>query len=90
MPIDQNTRQGLDAQNSYLGAVLQRLGMGGGGSALLGSGMAQGAAQSLQNDAYRKYAQEAQALNQQPMPVEQWMQQQQLQQQQPVRGLMGQ
>jgi hypothetical protein len=42
---------------------------------LLGSGMAQQAAGLLSNDAYRKHVQEAQALGQQPLSIEQWMQQ---------------
>ena len=67
----------LAAQNSYLDAIKQRLGMGGGLGApagLLGSGMAQGAAASLQMDPYRKHVQEAQALGQPPMTPEQFRQ----------------
>lgn len=78
----------LAQQNSYLDAIRQRMGMGGQPSGLLGSGMAQGAAQAMQMDPYRKHVQEAQALGQQPMPPEVFMQQMQTQRPQ-GRGLLG-
>lgn len=65
----------LAKQNGYLDAIRQRLGMGGGQpSGLLGNGMAQGAANAMQMDPYRKHVQEAQALGQQPMTPEQFRQ----------------
>jgi hypothetical protein len=42
--------------------------------AMLGSGMAQQAAQILQSRPYQLHMQEAQAMGQQPMPPEQFMQ----------------
>ena len=43
---------------------------------MLGSGMAQQAAQGMQSQPYRLHVQEAQALGQQPMTPEQFMAQQ--------------
>lgn len=76
----------MNNQNSFLDALKQRMGMGQG---LLGGGMAQGAAQAMQMDPYRKHVQEAQAMGQAPMPMEQFMQQMQAQRPQ-ARGWWGQ
>lgn len=57
-----------------------------------GSGMVDQAAQILQSRPYQLYAQEAQALGQQPMPPDQWLKMTQSQQmgQQASGGLLGQ
>jgi hypothetical protein len=55
---------------------------------LLGSGMAQSAAQMIQSRPYQLHVQEARALGQQPMTPEQFMRQMQQQQMQPRPGLL--
>ena len=74
---DPNTsRSALDAQNTLMRALRERLGLGS-AQGLLGVGMAQGAAQSMQAaPAYKAYAESEIAAGRQPMPVQQWMQQQ--------------
>jgi hypothetical protein len=63
----------MDPKPGLVQSFIQKLpGIGG----LLGSGMAQQAAGLLSNDAYRKHVQESQAMGQAPLPLEQWMQQQ--------------
>lgn len=57
-----------------------------------GSGMVDQAAQIMQSRPYQLYAQEAQALGQQPLPPDQWLKMNQGQQmgQQARGGLLGQ
>ena len=74
MPLDQNLDPAaLAAQNSFTRAILGRL-LPQSAQGLLGQGMAQGAANTLQNIPYQKYLQEAQSLGQQPMTPEQFQQ----------------
>lgn len=72
-PDPNASAQGLRDQNSFLQALKER------GVALFGGGMAGSAANTLSADAYRKYVQEMQALNQTPLPPEQWAKTQQMQ-----------
>lgn len=76
--IDPLSAQALAAQNTYPAAVADRLRQlfGGNGLGMLGTGAAGQAATALSNLGYQRHVQEAQALGQQPMSPEQWMQQQ--------------
>ena len=74
MPLDPNLDQAaLASQNSFTRAILGRL-LPQSAQGLLGAGMAQGAATTLQSIPYQRYLQEAQALGQQPMTPEQFRQ----------------